>query len=128
MRLSKRKPCGDPVGDWRGGYPGHHGLQQGRLVGAEELERVRQNMETQALLISAKNAAGIGALLETIGRELFSAYVHWMYCCRKTRGIWYLFFMKKGTSRNLNTPKRAFASWGICLKSWLRILRLSSEN
>ena len=46
------------------------------LLAPEELERVRQNLETQALLISAKNAAGIGALLETIGRELFSAYVH----------------------------------------------------
>jgi len=36
---------------------------------------VRSNLENQALLISAKKASGLEALLETIGRELFAAYV-----------------------------------------------------
>lgn len=45
------------------------------LLAQDELERVRSNLENQALLISAKKASGLEALLETIGRELFAAYV-----------------------------------------------------
>lgn len=45
------------------------------LLSQDELERVRSNLENQALLISAKKASGLEALLETIGRELFAAYV-----------------------------------------------------
>ncbi|HOA21683.1 MAG TPA: GTPase HflX [Anaerolineaceae bacterium] len=45
------------------------------LLAQYELERVRSNLENQALLISAKKASGLEALLETIGRELFAAYV-----------------------------------------------------
>ena len=45
------------------------------LLAQDELKRVRSNLENQALLISAKKASGLEALLETIGRELFAAYV-----------------------------------------------------
>ncbi len=76
------------------------------LMTEEELEHVRANLESQALLISAKNGSGLGALLDTIGRELFAAYAEMDVLLPYDQGQLVSVFHEKGHVQKLEHTEK----------------------
>ncbi|MEL7646075.1 MAG: GTPase HflX [Anaerolineaceae bacterium] len=89
------------------------------LLSQEELEDVRVNLENQALLISAKNGSGLGALLETIERELYAAYAELDVLLPYDQGQLVSLFHEKGHVQKLEHTEKGIRISGYIPKEIL---------